>query len=36
MDLLDLITGIATIVVVIAALLFPINRHRDDDDSKGE
>ena len=34
MDMLDVITGVLTIGVVIAALLFPINRS--DDDKKDE
>lgn len=36
MDMLDVITGILTVAVVIAALLFPINRDHVDHDKNGE
>lgn len=36
MDMLDVITGILTVAVVIAALLFPINRNQVDHDKNRE
>jgi hypothetical protein len=36
MDLLDMVTGILVVVVVIAAVLFPINRNHGDDDKKDD
>jgi hypothetical protein len=36
MDALDVLTGISTILVVIAAVLFPLNRNNGDDDEKDD
>lgn len=36
MDLLDIVTGLLTVAVVVAAFLFPINRDHGDHDDRDD